>query len=187
MGTSNHKPVTCDDSCPCGKPFFDKWCAMNILERIAENLAKYLYWIAGAAIIVMMLLTCADVVLRFFRRPIPGTYELICFLGAVSVAFAMAHTTIEKGHVSVSFVVSLFPKKIQDIIACVTTSFGLCFFTLIAWQSMVYANDLRFTDEVSLTLELPFYPFVYGIGFSAGVVCLILFCDLINRLMKIID
>lgn len=160
---------------------------MNTLERIAQSLAKNLYWVAGAAIIIMMMLTCADVVLRYFRRPIPGTYELVCFLGSVSVAFAMAYTTIEKGHVSVSFVVDLFPKKIQDIIACLTTSFGLCLFVFVTWQSMVYANDLRLSNEVSLTLELPFYPFVYGIGFSAAVVCLILLCDLMNHLIKIFD
>ncbi len=160
---------------------------MNTLERIAQSLAKNLYWVAGAAIIIMMMLTCADVVLRYFRRPIPGTYERVCFLGSVSVAFAMAYTTIEKGHVSVSFVVDLFPKKIQDIIACLTTSFGLCLFVFVTWQSMVYANDLRLSNEVSLTLELPFYPFVYGIGFSAAVVCLILLCDLMNHLIKIFD
>ena len=85
---------------------------MNLLEKISHALAKKLYWIAGAAIIAMMLLTCADVVLRYFRRPIPGAYELICFLGAMAVAFAMAHTSVEKGHVAVSFVVSLFPQKI---------------------------------------------------------------------------
>jgi len=160
---------------------------MNTLERLAQNLARNLYWVAGTAIIIMMMLTCADVVLRFFRRPIPGTYELVCFLGAVAVAFAMAHTTIEKGHVSVSFVVELFPQKIQDIIACLTTSFGLCLFVFVAWQSMVYANDLRLSNEVSLTLELPFYPFVVGIGLSAAIVCLILLCDLMNHLMKIFD
>jgi hypothetical protein len=52
---------------------------------------------------------------------------------------------------------------------------------------MVYANDLRLSNEVSLTLELPFYPFVYGIGLSAAIVCLILLCDLMNHLMKIFD
>jgi TRAP-type C4-dicarboxylate transport system permease small subunit len=160
---------------------------MNLLERIAQRLAKYFYWIAGAAIVVMMMLTCADIVLRFFRRPIPGTYELVCFLGAASAAFAMAYTTLEKGHVAVTFVVALFPKKMQHVIECITTGFGLCLFSLITWQSVVYANDLRLSNEVSLTLELPFYPFVYGVGLSAAIVCLILFCDLINHLMKILD
>ena len=160
---------------------------MHTFERIAQALARNLYWIAGAAIIAMMLLTCADVVMRYFRRPIPGTYELVCFLGAVAVAFAMAHTSVEKGHGSVSFVVALFPQKIRYMIEIITTGFGLFFFALIAWRSIVYANDLRLTNEVSLTLELPFYPFVYGISFSAAIVCLILLCDLINSLMKILD
>ncbi|MEJ2658681.1 MAG: TRAP transporter small permease subunit, partial [Desulfobacterales bacterium] len=91
---------------------------MYVLEKLILGLAKKMYWIAGAAIVAMMFLTCADVILRYFRKPIPGTYELVCFLGAVAVSFAMAHTSIEKGHVSVSFVVSLFPSRIQRFIEC---------------------------------------------------------------------
>ena len=147
-------------------------------------MASRLYWVAGSAIIAMMLLTCTDVVLRYFRKPVPGTYELVCFLGAVAVAFAMAHTSVEKGHVAVTFVVSLLPQRIQGLVESITTSFGLIFFVLIAWQSVIYANDLRLSGEVSLTLELPFYPFVYGISFSAAVVCLILLSNLFNNLLK---
>jgi len=134
----------------------------------------------------MMLITCADVVLRYFRMPIPGTYELVCFLGAVAAAFAMAYTSLEKGHVSVSFVVALFPQRIQGLIESITNLLGLFLFVLIAWQSVIYANDLRLSGEVSLTLELPFYPFVYGIGFSAGVVSLILISDLLKNVRKMI-
>jgi TRAP-type C4-dicarboxylate transport system permease small subunit len=158
---------------------------MNSIERISSSLARKLYWIAGAAIVAMMLLTCADVVLRYFRRPIPGTYELVCFLGAVAVAFAMAYTSVEKGHVAVSFVVNLFPLRIQGLIESITNGFGLLFFALIAWQSTTYANELRLSGEISLTLELPFYPFVYGIGFSAAIVCLVLVSDLYKNLMKL--
>jgi TRAP-type C4-dicarboxylate transport system permease small subunit len=158
---------------------------MNIFERIATDLARKLYWVAGAAIVAMMLLTCADVILRYFRRPIPGTYELVCFFGAVAVAFAMAHTSVERGHVAVSIVVQLFPKKIQDLIESITSSLGFVLFALIAWQSVIYANDLRAYGEVSLTLQLPFYPFVYGIGFSAAAVCLVLLSDLFKSLMKV--
>jgi len=154
-------------------------------ERISKGLAKILYWIAGTAIVAMMVLTCADVVLRYFRRPIPGTYELVCFLGAAAVAFAMAHTSVERGHVSVSFLVDLLPHRLQGLIQSITSGFGLFLFVLIAWQSLVYGNDLRVSGEVSMTLELPFYPFVYGIGFSAAVVCLILILDLFKNISKI--
>lgn len=158
---------------------------MSALERISNKLARGLYFVAGVAIVLMMFLTCADVVLRFMRRPIPGTYELVCFLGAVAVAFAMAHTTVQKGHVAVSLVVRLLPPRIQGFIDMLTGTFGFILFALIAWRSVLYANTLRATGEVSLTLQLPFYPFVYGIGFSALAVCLVLISDVLNNLMKV--
>ncbi|MBW2156094.1 MAG: TRAP transporter small permease [Deltaproteobacteria bacterium] len=159
---------------------------MNSFQEIIYGLSRRLYWIAGAAIVAMMLITCADVVLRHFRMPIPGTYELVCFLGAVAVAFAMAYTSLEKGHISVSFVVALFPQRIQGLIESITHLFGVFLFGLLAWQSAIYANDLRLSGEVSLTLELPFYPFVCGIAFSAAVVSLILTSDLFKNIRKMI-
>jgi TRAP-type C4-dicarboxylate transport system permease small subunit len=158
---------------------------MDLFERIGTGLAKRLYWVAGAAIVAMMLLTCADVILREFRRPIPGTYELVCFLGAMAVAFAMAHTSVERGHVAVSIVVQLLPQRIQALIDSITSSFGFIFFALIAWRSVLYASTLRHSGEVSLTLRLPFYPFVYGIGFAAAVVCLVLLTDMVKSLVKV--
>ena len=172
---------------------------MGFLEKPSKGLAKILYWVAGTAIISMMLLTCADVILRlgvtayhqyhwWFLSPfspIPGTYELVCFLGAVAVSFAMAHTSVERGHVAVSIIVNLLPKKIQAIIETITTIFGLILFILLSWQSVLYANDLKARGEVSLTLELPFYPFVYGIGFAAAAVCLVLLVDLSKSLPEL--
>ena len=39
--------------------------------------------IAAISLIVMMVLTCADVIMRAFRKPISGTYEIVGFLAAV--------------------------------------------------------------------------------------------------------
>jgi len=172
---------------------------MAFLDKISKHLARILYWIAGIAIVSMMLLTCADVILRLavtlYHRydlaflspftPIPGTYELVMFMGAVAVSFAMAHTSVEKGHVSVSLIVRLLPQRIQAVIGSITTLIGLILFSLLSWQSVVYANDLLASGEVSLTLELPFYPFVYGIGFAAAAVCLVLLLELSRNLVKV--
>lgn len=155
---------------------------MHRLEISAGFLARLLFGLAGAAIVAMMLLTCADVVLRLFSRPIPGTYELVSFFGAVSVAFAMAHTCVEKGHIAVSVLVQLLPRRGRETVDALTSTLGLILFALIAWRSVLYAEDLRRSGEVSLTLQLPFYPFVHGIGLSAAVVCLVLLSDLIRHL-----
>jgi hypothetical protein len=50
---------------------------------------------------------------------------------------------------------------------------------------VLYACDLRASGEVSLTLELPFYPFVYGIGFASASVCLVLLVDLSKSLPEV--
>jgi TRAP-type C4-dicarboxylate transport system permease small subunit len=52
--------------------------------------------LACTAVIAMMLLSAADVVLRLFGKPIPGTYELIGFLGTIIVSFALGFTSMEK-------------------------------------------------------------------------------------------
>ncbi len=151
---------------------------MNRLETSGNFLARMLFAIAGTAIVAMTLLTCADVVLRLFRLPIPGTYELVSFFSAVSVSFAMAHTCVEKGHIAVSILVQRLPARGQALIDSLTTALSLFLFVLIAWRSILYGENLRQVGEISPTLQLPFYPFVYGVGVSAAVVCLVLLADL---------
>lgn len=154
------------------------------LDRISRRISWTLFWIAGAAIVAMMVLTCADVVLRYFRMPIPGTYELVCFFGALAVGFAMAHTSVQQGHVAVSVITQLLPSRVQDWLDAVTGVFSLIFFALVGWQSFRYAGQLHASGEVSLTLQLPFYPFVYGIGLSAWAVCLVLLARVLDKLRK---
>ena len=151
-------------------------------------LAQRLDMIAALAIFSMMALTCADVFLRyFFRKPIPGTYEIVALLGAVAVSFAMAHTLVEKGHVAVSLIVQMFPKRLQGIVESFISIFGIILFGLITWQSILYGIDCQRAGEVSMTLQLPFYPIIYGVALGAAVVCLVLIVDLANALSNVKD
>ena len=161
---------------------------MFSFQKNSLLLARRLDMIAAVAIFAMMALTCVDVFLRyFFRKPIPGTYEIVALLGAVAVSFAMAHTLAEKGHVAVSLIVQLFPKRIQGIIESIISIFGIILFALIAWQSVLYGVDCQRVGEVSMTLQLPFYPIIYGVALGAGVVCLVLLVDLANAIVKVKD
>ena len=183
------------------KRFMQEYGSMNFYENIVRRLSRYLYYVAGVAIVLMMLLTCADVFLRLVVtlyakygwpimagiQPIPGTYELVCFLGAAAASFAMAHTTLESGHVAVSLFVRLMSEKLQAGFKIVTSSLGLILFALIAWHSVAYALELTESGEVSMTLQLPFYPFVYGVALASFAVCLVLAMAVINEWMKVFD
>lgn len=158
---------------------------MFSFQKHSLLLAQRLDMIAALAIFIMMALTVADVILRMFRMPIPGTYELVSFLGAVAVSFAMAHTSAKKGHVAVTLVVQLLPRRLQGVIEIFISVFGIMLFGLIARQSVLYALDTQRSGEVSVTLQLPFYPVIYGIALSAAVVCIILIVDLVNAIAKV--
>lgn len=142
-----------------------------------RRLADFLNLIAGWALIFMTFLTCADVILRIFRFPIPGTYEVVGFLGAVVASFAMAHTTIMRGHVAVEVLTEQLSDKTQRIIFVVTSALSIVLFILLAYECFRFGNDLRIENEVSLTLQIPFFPVLYGISFSSIVVCLVIFVD----------
>jgi hypothetical protein len=52
-------------------------------------------------------------------------------------------------------------------------------FSLIAWQSIVYAAALKANNSVSPTLEMPIYPFVYGVAAGCILLCPVLLMELI--------
>jgi TRAP-type C4-dicarboxylate transport system permease small subunit len=130
--------------------------------------------LAGVAVVVMMLLTCADVLLRLLRHPIPGTYELVGFLGTVIISFALALTSLEKGHIAVEILVERFPARVQSGIEAITSLIGATLFALLAWQSLVYGADMRHSGEVSVTLTMPIYPFIWGIAAGSALLVAVL-------------
>ena len=142
-----------------------------------RRLADYLNVFAGWCLLAMTFLTCADVILRSFRCPILGTYEIVGFLGAMVAAFAMAHTTIMRGHVAVEVLVTHFPKNVQKVMFLIVNALNLVLFALLAYECVRFGNDLRLNNEVSLTLQIPFYPVLYGISFSSITVCLVIVVD----------
>ncbi len=143
--------------------------------------------LACAALIAMMLLSTADVILRLFGKPIPGTYELVGFLGTIVVSFALAFTSMEKGHIAVEILVEKLPQRAQLAIEGVCNLIGALLFGVIAYQAVLYALDIRKSGEVSLTLQMPPYPFIFGISAGCALLCLLLIADFIKSVLRTMD
>jgi TRAP-type C4-dicarboxylate transport system permease small subunit len=140
-----------------------------------------------AAVIAMVLLSTADVIMRLFGKPIPGTYELVGFLGTLVVSFALAFTSMEKGHIAVEILVEKLPQRAQLGIEAFCNLIGLLLFGVIAYQAVLYALDMKKSGEVSLTLQMPPYPFILGIAAGCALLCLLLVADLIKSLQRTLD
>jgi TRAP-type C4-dicarboxylate transport system permease small subunit len=171
---------------------------MKIIEKLINGMVRYMYYISGAAIVFMMLATTTDVVLRFCvtlygtfhweflssLKPIPGNYDMVALAGSVAAALAMAHTTVQSGHVAVELAVRLLAKKKQIILKLFTDMVSGLFFAVLAWRCVLYARDLKAIGEVSMTMQLPFHPFVYLLAFSALAVTFVFLTAIIKNLRK---
>ena len=150
---------------------------MTRIHREIGRISVLFNALACVAVLIMMLLTCADVVLRLMRHPIPGTYEIISFLGTVIVSFALALTSLEKGHIAVEIVVEKLPPRVQAGVDAAACLIGASLFGLICWQSLLYAADMRQSGEVSVTLTMPIHPFIYGVAAGSALLVLVLLSE----------
>ncbi len=156
---------------------------MHFIQKIdywISTVAAVANQLAAVAVVGMMLLTTADVVLRFFRCPIPGTYEIVGFLGAVMISFSLAATSINRGHIAVDFLIKKFPPRITGFIDRINTVVCAIMFVLLTRYLLLYAADARRVGEVSMTLQVPVYPFIYGIAAGCMVLCAVFILQIIR-------
>jgi TRAP-type C4-dicarboxylate transport system permease small subunit len=168
-------------------PIFRVTKKMLRIEKTIITTAQKINWVAAVAILAMMLLTTLDVALRLFKSSIPGTYEIIGLLGALVTSFALGYTSVEKGHIAVDFLITRFSPATQALISAVNAVFATGLFTLITWQSVIHGIKLMERGEVSLTIEIPIYPFVFGIAAGSGLLCLVLVVECARSIRSFLD
>ncbi len=154
---------------------------MKAFLLIVQKLSTFMNVIAGAALTFMIFITVADVVLRSFKRPILGTYEIVAFSGAVVMGFALPLTSWTKGHISVDLLVSLIP-RIRKAFDLSTRVVGIFFFALSGVYLIKMGIKLYRTGEGSLTLQMPLYPIAYGVGICCFIVSLVMVCEIAKAL-----
>lgn len=84
----------------------------------------------------------------------------------------------------VELLVRLLVKKKQAILKLFTDTLSGIFFAVLAWRCVLYARDLKESGEVSMTMQLPFHPFVYLLAFSALAVTFVFLMAIIKDLRK---
>jgi TRAP-type C4-dicarboxylate transport system permease small subunit len=83
-------------------------------------------------------------------------------------------------HIFVDFLILKFSQKVRNIFNIATRCLVIALFFLIGWNMFKYAWDLQKSGEVSLTLQMPFYPVAYGVGVCCFILCLVFVCDIIK-------
>jgi len=157
------------------KEFFMGWFSDKVWK-----LSRLINIIGGSSLAFIMFLTVTDIILRSFRRPILGTFEIVAFSGAVVIGFSLPYTSWMRGHIYTDFLILRFSQKIRNIFNIVTRGMGMWLFIIIGWNLLRYGMDLKKVGEVSPTLTMPFYPVAYGLGICCFIQCLVLLCDILK-------
>jgi TRAP-type C4-dicarboxylate transport system permease small subunit len=148
------------------------------------KISKATNWVGGVILVMMMLLTVIDVILRYLGRPITGTFELMSFAGALVAGLAIAQTSMDGAHVNVDMLTQALPAQRRDVLLVFTKLVGIGIFALLAWALFLKGYDLYKTHEVSLTLHVPYYPVAYGLSFCSAVECLVLLSDILKTIVR---
>jgi TRAP-type C4-dicarboxylate transport system permease small subunit len=161
---------------------------MELIERIEKAVgwaSRKLDIVAGAALVAMMALVFGNVICRAVWQPLMGTYEITAFLAAVTISFALANCAVERGHIALTLFIDRLGPRPQALFDIIVSVLGALLYLVLAWQVTKYAHHMKGTGEVSLTMEIPFYPFIYGVAFGLLMLALVSLVALLNSLVRI--
>lgn len=157
---------------------------MHFIKQLLRGIYNMPIIIGGVAVLALMTIASVNVCLRIIQMPYRGTYEIVAFLGAIVTAFALADTQMRKSHIVVDIVSDRYPEWLKKIVDLVGYLASVVFFLIIGWVLIRWGIQIAESGEVSETLKIIYYPFVYlvAIGFFSLSITLII--DFINTLKR---
>jgi len=77
------------------------------------------------------------------------------------------------------------PVTAQRVLSCIALLLSIALFALLIWRTFLHGHDIQEAGEVSLTLNLPYTPFVYGLALACMPLFLLLLVEFMRTLIKV--
>jgi TRAP-type C4-dicarboxylate transport system permease small subunit len=148
---------------------------LDKFEKFNHRISDWFEWIGLAAMLLMMAITCIDVVgAKVFLWRLLGAIDTVMLSQIVAIAFATSTALILGRHIQVHFLMDRLPRRAQAVIDSIVLLLGLGLFSLIIWQLSVLGYTFQTSGEHSASAYIPYFPFAYCIAFASIPVCLVL-------------
>jgi TRAP-type transport system small permease protein len=148
------------------------------LSMIAMNI------LGMAMLVLMMLLTVADVFLRYFlNSPILGSTEITEYL-MVCLVLGVPYCTLTGKTVRMELVTQKFPKRFQAFVDAFTDLVGVAAMAALGWQlfmEMANAHEIGFSSSI---LSIPASPFFGVLAFAIAMMCVALMVNIVGSIVK---
>lgn len=142
------------------------------LVGVVTFVEKKLQIIGGSFLVLMVLITTANIIGRKLGYPIKGTVELVGLFSALVISASLALTQSQGGHIAVNIITEHFPARIQKVLGIVNALICSLFFIILAKALFDLAQTLWQKGEITETLHLALYPFVFFCALGVLVLAL---------------
>jgi TRAP-type C4-dicarboxylate transport system permease small subunit len=155
---------------------------MDKFILLTDRVNRAMDYVAGTVLVLMMILTVCDVILRYFKMPIPGTFELVSVAAGVVLAASLPRTSWEKQHVNLPMLVEMFGNRGQKVFNVITRFLSILLFAIFGYNLLLMGQSLSKTNTTTNILHTPLSPFAYLMGACCFIVCLILIADIVRTI-----
>jgi len=161
---------------------------LHKIEEFNRSLSAWFEWVGLAALLIMMFITCIDVIgAKLFLKPVFGSIDIVMLSQLVAISFGLAFSLLLGRHVQVEFFVPRLPRRAQAVTDSIVFLLGLILFILVIWRLCAYGYSLQTGEEVTATARIPLAPFAYGIALACIPVCMVFFLEFINSLIRLVE
>ena len=144
---------------------------------------RFLSLLGGWVIVLLMVYTVADVVLRYiFNRPFSGSIEVTEFAMSTIVFLGIAYCGWIGGHVAVDILERPLENPKLRFIPVLLTLASAALFAAIAWLTIDEA--LATMSRVSNMMRWPHYPFQFIVAFGSAAYAVVLLIQTVRLVRK---
>ncbi len=141
--------------------------------------------LAGIALVVMAGITCLEIFTRaVFNKPILGSVEIVEFLCLIATAASLGYAQKRKAMIAVEIVYDRCPEPVKLVLDILTQVLSIFLCLVISYQTYLYAENIKLSKQVSLTLELPYFWLVYFMAFCFVVAAVVILLELVETFKK---
>lgn len=153
--------------------------------KVSMGIIDIVGFFSLVTIVIMMMLTTTDVVLRYlFDRPILGSMEMTELLMVSVAGLSLAWCTLKSGHIRVDIITNMFSKKTNkmiDIINYILTGI-ICAFIVPALINRYIEGEKL--DIRTYVLRIPEGPFVLLLTFGYFLTFLVLIVKTVKSIVE---
>jgi len=134
---------------------------MTLRDRllvIADRLQRIQLWLAALALIVLMMITVADVTLRYlFNSPVRGSYDMVESMLLVFVFNGMAAGFFMRRHVVIDLIDAAVGRRGTIVLIRIADVLSIICLALLMWAMLQPAMQAYDYGDRKLELNLPIY------------------------------